>query len=45
VKSNPHDFGTYLTVVCEFDSANEAAASYAYRCDAEAPEEWDEQAS
>ncbi len=41
VKSNPHDFGTYLSVVCYFDRENAAAADYAYRCESEGPEEWD----
>jgi hypothetical protein len=27
VESNPHDFGTYLSVVCEFDSTNEVAVT------------------
>jgi hypothetical protein len=43
-KSHPHDFGTYLTVICFFDPHIQAAAEYAWRCDAEAPLEWDEQA-
>lgn len=29
LKSHPHDFGTYLTVVCFFDPDNHAAAVYA----------------
>jgi hypothetical protein len=41
VKSNPHDFGAYLSVVCYFDSDNPAAADYAFKCEAEGPEEWD----
>lgn len=44
VKSNPHDFGTYLSVVCYFDSSNQAATDYAFRCEAQGPENWDEQA-
>ena len=44
VKSHPHDFGTYLTVVCYFDADSAAAADYASRCEAEGPQEWDEQA-
>jgi hypothetical protein len=42
VKSHPHDFGTYLTVVCFFDPSIPAAADYASRCEAEGPREWDE---
>ena len=41
VKSNPHDFGSYLSVVCYFDDANEAASEYAYRCEEAAPTRWD----
>ncbi len=44
IKSHPHDFGTYLTVVCFFDPDIQAAADYAFRCEAEGPQEWDEQA-
>jgi len=44
VKSHPHDFGTYLTVVCFFDSTDATASDYASRCEAEGPQEWDEQA-
>ena len=44
VKSHPHDFGTYLTVVCFFDPDNRAASDYASRCEAEGPQEWDEEA-
>ena len=44
VKSHPHDFGTYLTVVCHVDSDSLAAAEYASRCEADGPQEWDEQA-
>jgi len=40
VKSNPHDFGTYLEVVVKFDPENEEAAAYAYRCEEEAPTRW-----
>jgi hypothetical protein len=44
IKSHPHDFGAYLTVVCYFDSDHPAAADYAFRCEGRGPEEWDEQA-
>lgn len=40
VKANPHDFGTYYEVVCHFDDADEEATRYAFKCEAEAPEEW-----
>lgn len=42
VKSNPHDFGTYLDVVCYYDTDNKAAAQYAFRCEDEAPSRWDQ---
>ena len=44
VKSHPHDFGTYLAVACTFDPENQPAVEYAYRCESQGPEEWDEAA-
>jgi hypothetical protein len=44
LKSHPHDFGTYLTIVCYFDGKDAASAAYAQRCDNECPLVWDEQA-
>lgn len=44
VQENPHDFGTYLSVNCSFQSDDRQAVEYAYRCEAELPEEWDAQA-
>jgi hypothetical protein len=44
IKSHPHDFGNYLTVVVYFDSDNEAARQYAIRCDEGTPKEWDDAA-
>ena len=38
----PHDFGTYLDVVCSFDTDNPAAVEYAYRCESDAPTMWAE---
>lgn len=40
VKSNPHDFGAYLSVVCSYDDENEAARQYAYRCESDGPKTW-----
>jgi hypothetical protein len=37
LKSNPHDFGAYYSVVCRF---TEAGAEYAYRLEDEAPARW-----
>lgn len=42
IKSNPHDFGTYLSVVCYFDDASEEATKYAFKLESETPAEWDE---
>jgi len=44
IRSNPHDFGTYLTVEAVFDPANEQARAYAYRCEGNSPELWDAEA-
>ena len=44
VKSHPHDFGSYLTVVCYYDDQDPVSSAYASRCDNEGPREWDEQA-
>jgi hypothetical protein len=43
LKSNPHDFGTYLSVVCFYDPEQPTSTDYAFRCE-DGPEEWDEQA-
>jgi hypothetical protein len=44
IKSNPHDFGNYLSVVCEFDPVSTVAVDYAYRCESQGPKVWDDQA-
>lgn len=31
IKSNPHDFGSYLEVECKYDENNEEAIAYAFR--------------
>jgi hypothetical protein len=41
IRQNPHDFGTYLSVVCYYDPENENAVAYAYRCESDGPDEWD----
>lgn len=43
VKSNPHDFGSYLEVVCYFQDDDEEARKYAFRCESDAPATWDAQ--
>lgn len=40
VARESHNYGAYFEEVCEFDAGNETAATYAMRCDAEAPTEW-----
>ena len=42
IKTNPHDFGSYLSVICHFDEQFPASVEYAFRCEAESPETWDE---
>ena len=42
IKSNPHDFGTYLEVGCYFDDTDEQQTDYAYLCEADAPTTWDD---
>jgi hypothetical protein len=41
-KSHPHDFGSYLTVVCLYDDEDGISSAYAQRCDDECPVEWDD---
>jgi hypothetical protein len=41
IKSNPHDLGTNLSFVCYFDDSQQAAVDYAYRCESDAPTNWD----
>lgn len=41
---NLHDFGTYYSVVIDFDPEDEDAVAYAYRCDEVSPSEWDDAA-
>ena len=41
IMANPHDFGTYYSVVIDFDPEDAEAVAYAYRCDEESPREWD----
>jgi hypothetical protein len=41
VKSHPHDFGTYLTVVCYCDDVDPLSSQYALLCDEKLPQLWD----
>jgi hypothetical protein len=44
VKNNPHDFGSYLSVECSYDDGDEEGMEYAFQCEGEYPEHWDDQA-
>jgi hypothetical protein len=39
IRSNPHDFGSYLSVDAVF--SDEAGAAYALKCENDQPELWD----
>lgn len=41
IKSNPHDFGSYLDVNVEYDENVAPSIDYAYKVEANTPEEWD----
>ena len=41
IKGFPHDFGTYYEVVCEYDESEEAF-KYAFKCEEDAPQTWDD---
>lgn len=42
VKGNRHDFGTYYEVVCKYDPDNEVSANYAFACESDGPQTWEE---
>ena len=44
IKSNPHDFGSYLSVTAVFSGDDDEAVRYAFRCEAAGPQEWDDEA-
>lgn len=44
VKSNPHDFGSYLEVAVYYDPNVEESVEYAFKLEEEYPENWDEEA-
>jgi hypothetical protein len=44
IKANPHDFGTYFSVVCYFEDKLPSAMDYAFRLEKESPENWDGEA-
>ncbi len=43
VKSNPHDFGNYLEVVCVFNPESQIAVELAFFLEGHLPEGWDEE--
>lgn len=43
-KSNEHDFGPYMDVVCRYDDSDERATAYAFACEANSPATWDDTA-
>lgn len=44
ITRNPHDFGTYYEVAVRYEDQDEEATDWAYRVEAEAPEDWDAEA-
>ena len=44
IQRNPHDFGTYLSVVCHYEPTKQASIDYAFRCENQSPANWDEEA-
>jgi len=44
IKSSLHDFGQYLEVSCMFEENEEEAVNYAYKIEANLPENWDDEA-
>jgi hypothetical protein len=44
IKSNAHDFGSYLEVQACFDDEDEAQTEWAYLIESDLPEAWDDEA-
>ena len=44
IKGNPHDFGVYYEVRCYYEVDDVPGKNYAFRCEAEYPTEWDDEA-
>lgn len=42
IKGNPHDFGTYYEVNCEYDDEKSESVDYAFKCEGEGPLTWAE---
>lgn len=43
ITSNPHDFGTYLDVVVDYDEDSDAAIEYAFKVEGDCPTHWPEE--
>src|ERR1051325_2014191 len=41
LRLNPHDFGTYLSVICYFDDEHKESIDYAFKCEGQGPKFWD----
>jgi len=44
VKSFPHDYGTYSEVVCWFDDTLPDSVDYAFKCEGDIRDTWDDKA-
>lgn len=42
IKAFPHDSGTYLEVICRYDTDDEIGTNYAFKCEGEGPMKWDD---
>lgn len=42
IKSNPHDFGTYLSVECTYPEESKLGLAYALACESHGPETWED---
>ena len=42
LKYNPHDFGTYISVVCSYDDGNPEGIAYAMLCESDGPKDWND---
>jgi hypothetical protein len=42
IKTFNHDFGPYMEVVCYYDTDDEQGTDYAFHCESDAPETWDD---
>jgi len=42
ITSNPHDFGKYHEVACEYNDELPKSVDYAYACESDGPKTWDD---